>query len=123
MTIEEIKSKIDNLQSKLDECKKRTNSEIAKLNYQLKQCDYNDLIGCCFTLYGNRGYYCVTNIQICDSFVSADTICVCDKVIRCDYIVSLNFYLDGITFISKDEFLAQYNKIQTNIRKGLINII
>ena len=123
MSIEEIKSKIDNLRKELDEHNKRTNSEIAKLNHQIKQCNYNDLVGRCFTQHGNQFYHCVTNIQTFSNFISASTICVNDTVINYDHKITLNLYLDGITVISKDEFLKQYNKIQSQLRANLANII
>lgn len=122
MSIEEIKSKIDNLRKELDEHNKRTNSEIAKLNNQLKKCNLNDLVGRCFTQHG-ISYYCVINSQTFSNFISADTICVNDTVINCNCRITLNLYLDGITFISKDEFLKQYNKIQSQLRANLANII
>lgn len=122
MSIEEIKSRIDNLRKELDEYNKRTNSEIAKLNRQIKQCNYNDLVGCCFTQHDNS-YYCVTNIQTFINHISANTIYVNDTVINYDCKITLNLYLEGITFINKDEFLKQYNKIQSQLRANLANII
>ena len=122
MDILEIKSKIDNLRKELDEYNRRTNSEIAKLNHQIKKCDYNDLVGCCFSPHANS-YYCVINSQTFSNFISADTICVNDTIINCNCRITLNLYLDGITFISKDEFLKQYNKIQSQLRANLANII
>lgn len=126
MSIEEIISEINNLKNKLYEYDTHIQTEIDVLQNELRHSDYNDLVGCCFISFDGYYHY-INKIQINTSYITAITVCLkldeSKSFIFCNNSVTLNFDLSNITFINKDIFLTQYNKVQANIRKNLIDII